>query len=427
MNLIKLIINILLEIIWYKLGYSFYENMVINTLKHISDYNIIFVKIFQWVWINNEPDSNKYITQKIEDAIYSYTNNTPYNETDINYKNLLDVYISANKNGDKFELVSTTPINSGSISLIFKAKLNNKDIVVKMLRTNIKERLEKGLGLLINLENFLHKLSYWLGINLVSTKMFEKNKFNIMNQVNFINETENLLIFYKNFKNTKYAETPFVYSNYTISNPNVILMDEIKGKYLCEINNDDLNKYLMGFFKFVMDSIFIKNIFHCDLHQGNVLFYNEEYNGKTLYKVGIIDMGMITKMNVDEVNFMYMWLSGLFNDKFADFIDYIKKEYKKDNFFEDNNINPQCFDDIQQLYMSGKIFNEFESEKIVRDIHSFLNIFLKYNCRISSRYNFFLLSMIPILGIISKLSPEFKKNKNIKTYLNKMSNSDLYD
>lgn len=428
MNLVKLIIKILSELIRYGFKITTWEYMIINMLKCISEYNIIFVKIFQWVWINNDSGDNTYITPEIENALYSYANNTPYNETDINYKNLLDVYIEASKIGDKFELISTKPTNSGSISLIFKAKLNDKDVVVKMLRTNIRERLEKGLELLIWIENFLYKVSHWLGINLISTKMFEKNKSNMLNQVNFINETENLLIFYKNFKNTKYVETPNVYSNYTISNPNIILMDEIKGKYLCELENSELSNYLLGFFKFVMDSIFIKNIFHCDLHQGNVLFYSEERNNKQLYKVGIIDMGMITHMNVYEVNFIYMLLNGLFNDKFADFIEYIKKEYVNDNFFENTDvINHKCFDDILQAHLEGKLFIEFNNDRFVRDVHWFLNTFKKYNCRISSRYNFFLLSMIPILGIASKLSPEFKKNRNIRSYLNKMSNNDLYD
>ena len=342
MNFINLIIKLFFELILYLFGLRTYENAIINVLKYISQYNIIFVKIFQWAWINNnnsDNSNNSCQTQKIEDVLYSYTNNTPYDYTDIDYKNLLDIYIEANKRGDVFEIVDTKPINSGSISLIFKAKLNSKDIVVKMLRTNIKEKLNDGLNLLIKIENLLYDFSHLFGYDIMSTKMFEKNKSNILNQINFLNETENLSIFYKNFKKTKYVETPFVYPEYTKIIPNIILMDEIKGKYLYELSELEAGNYIMSFFKFVMDSIFIKNIFHCDLHQGNILFYSEKSNDgeKTLYKVGIIDMGMITPMSINEVNFLYMWMSGLFNDKFVDFIDYVKSEYPNENFFENNN------------------------------------------------------------------------------------------
>lgn len=149
-------------------------------------------------------------------------------------------------------------------------------------------------------------------------------------------------------------------------------------------------------------------------------------SGEIIYKVGIIDMGMVTKMSIDEVDFMYIWLNGLFNDKFDEFINYAKREEVSKTFYEENHNNPECLNEIYQLHKDKKIFVCFDGDEFAKDVHLFLSIFKKYNCRISARYNFFLLALIPIMGLMSKFGPD-SENKNIKNYLIKMSNNSLLD
>ena len=429
MNTIKLIINIVFQIFTYIFNYKKYDDFAINLIRIIGEYNIIFIKIFQWIWINNSNDNN-YITEKIENEMRTYTNNTPFTENDINYKSLLNLHITANKNNDIFELDNTSPINSGTISLVFKGKLNKKEIVVKILRKDIKEKLERGLNFLIGLE----RVAYHIPIinHYVSTKIFEKNKSHIIEQINFIRETENLMLFNNKFKKNKFVTVPNVYNHYTLSDTNIIVMDYINGKYLFELENNELDKYLYPFFKFISNSIFNKKIFHCDLHQGNILFYKETINKNDtnifIYKVGIIDYGMITTLNIDEINFMYLWLNGIFKKQFGELIDYIKNPNNVSHIFDEyDNIN-ECMDFFCDLYENNKIFNDLENTKItIDDMYLFLNIIKKYNCKLSSRYNFFILSFIPILSILVKLSPDVERRKIITTFLDKMSKNQLLD
>jgi len=425
MNIIKFIIKIIIEIFFYIFKYKNYEDTIISLLGSVGEYNIIFVKIFQWTCINNNSEDNKYITDRIVNEIHSYTNNTPYNDSDINYKSLLDIYLIAQKKGDIFELDDLKPINSGSISLVFKAKLNNKNIAVKILRKNIKEKLESGLELLINIEYIMYHIPFFNKYS--NTKIFEKNKLNILNQINFTNESENLLIFYNDFKNNKYIMTPNVYVDYTNLDSNIILMDFIDGKYLYELENNELNNYFHPFLKFIMDSLFIKNIFHCDLHQGNILFFCKVTNGKIIYRIGIIDMGMVTKINIDEINFIYLWLNGIFNYKFLELIEYMENINNHSHIFENNTTNEKCFKHIRNLYNKKEIFCDLKTEDVIRDTHKFLGIFYKYNCKISSRFSFFILSLIPIFSLLLKLGPNIEKSDYIKIQLDKMSNNSLLD
>jgi predicted unusual protein kinase regulating ubiquinone biosynthesis (AarF/ABC1/UbiB family) len=423
MNTFKLIIEVLTEIYFYIFKYKDYDNFIISLMKAIGEYNIIFVKIFQWINNNN---TNSMITNSIENEIRSFTNNVPYNEFDIDYKSLLDLYKITNENSDKFELVSLEPINSGSISLVFKGKLNDKDIAIKILRKNIIDKIEKGINLLINFENIIYYIPFFNYY--VSTKIFKNNKEHIFNQINFVNESENIMMFYKKFKKNKFVLVPNVYNNYTKLNNNIIIMDYINGKYLYQLDSSELDKFFIPFYKFIVNSIFYKKIFHCDLHQGNVLFFKETYDNELIYKVGIIDFGMITKLNTDEINFIYVWLNGIFNQKFKDLIEYLKNQNNVSNIFDDYEQINDCALLLEKLYEEKKIFYELEkSEVFMGDIYIFLNMLKKFNCKISQRYNFFVLSLIPIFTILLKLGPNIEKRNIIKEILIKIEYNNLED
>ncbi len=415
--------EIIFEIFYYIFKYKDYDKFIISLIRKIGNYNIIFVKIFQWIRINN---NNYFITQKIENEINSFTNNTPYTDSDIDYKSLLQIYKIAEENSDVFQLDSIEPINTGSISLVFKGKLNNKDIAIKILRKNIKEKIEKGICLLINFENILYYipiLNYY-----VSTKIFENNREHIFNQINFINESENIIMFYKKFKKNKKVLIPNVYDNYTKINNNVILMDYINGKYLYELDSNELDEFFTPFYNFIANSIFYKKIFHSDLHQGNILFFKETIGDEVIYKVGIIDFGMITKLETNEIDFIYLWINGIFNENFKDMLEYLKNPNNISIIFDNYEKINNCIEILMKLYDEKKIFHEFENAEVLIDnIYSFLNILKKFNCKISSRYDFFILSLIPIFTVLIKLGPGIKKRIIVRENLQKMQSNKLLD
>ena len=415
--------EIIFEIFYYIFKYKDYDNFIISLIRKIGEYNIIFVKIFQWIRISN---NNYFITQKIENEIHSFTNNTPYNDSDIDYKSLLHLYKIAEENSDTFQLDSLEPINSGSISLVFKGKLNNKDVAIKILRKNIKEKIEKGIWLLINIENIL----YYIPIinQYISTKIFKNNREHIFNQINFINESENIIVFYNKFKKNKLILIPNIYDKYTKINNNVILMDYINGRYLYELDSNDLDEFFKPFFKFIINSLFYKKIFHGDLHQGNILFFKEDIGNEVIYKVGIIDFGMIIKLETNEIDFIYLWISGIFDENFKDMLEYLKNPNNSSNIFDNYEKIDNCVDILEKLYDEKKIFYNLENSEILIDnIYLFLNILKQFNCKISSRYNFFILSLIPIFTVLIKLGPGIEKRIIAKENLQKMKSNKLLD
>lgn len=424
-KIIILIINIIIQISRYFLKLSDYDSTIISILNSICAFNIIFVKIFQWTWVKNNSNS-RYMTGKILEYLHMYTNNTPYGPEDIDYKSLVNIFITSNKLGHRIELIHLEPSNSGSVSLIFKGKLNGNNVVIKILRKNIISEINKGINLLIWIEKIIQYIPWIKKFD--TNNIFSNNKTNIINQTNFINETENIKLFGEKFLNNKNVIIPNVYQEYTVANPDVILMDWIDGRNLSELTESELDDYFIYFFRFLFNSIFVKNIFHSDLHQGNVLFGKKiSSSGKEKLAIGVIDFGMIIKIDVREVNFSYLWFESVYNDKFINLVDFIKDEKNKINIFEKSEQINKCAEYLIQMHNDKKIFNSFTFENFSQDIYLFLKILNHHNCILLPKCHYYVLSLIPIFSIIVKLGPNLDKRKIIKEELARMTNSHLLD
>lgn len=422
LEIIKLVIIITKELINYIFGKE-YEEIIIDVLKKLSNYNIIFTKIFQWT------SENKLLTHKIKTHMKEYTNNVSYNETDINYKCLLNTILYSNTQNDKLEIINiTNPINSGSISLIFDGKLNDKKIIIKILRKDINNTVYKGLDLLVSIGqimSFIPKIR-----SLMFDKLIEKNKQNILNQLDFKKEANNLDIFYNKFKLNKCINTPKVYSKYTDNNKNIIIMDYIDGKYISELTKEELNNYHYSFTKFIIKSIFKKQILHGDVHPGNIKFFEEIIDEKIVYKVGVIDMGMVFNLNIDDVKFLYLFFLGMFDNQFIKFIEYVNDDKNFGIVFENKNkenIN-KCINELKYKYEKKEIFASLNNiDEIVINIYLLLETVNDNNCEFKDNINKIILAIIPIIGIIEKLGPDINKNKYMREELLKFNQKKLFE
>ena len=110
-----------------------YMSFIDRLTSRLASINILYVKIFQAFALNN-----KLIDEKLNNYLLKYTDNAPWTSNDIDYDTLYnleqDYNIAFYSNGVR-------PINSGMISLVFKATNTNtaKPIIVKLKRKNINE------------------------------------------------------------------------------------------------------------------------------------------------------------------------------------------------------------------------------------------------------------------------------------------------
>ena len=122
----------------------------------LASINILYVKVFQAIALNNS-----LIDEKINNQLLKFTDNAPWNYNDINFEELIEVT-------DKYDIILPdgydSPINSGMISLVFKAykRNTNTPLIIKMKRKDIDAKLNDALMNLQFQINFLinHHVSY---------------------------------------------------------------------------------------------------------------------------------------------------------------------------------------------------------------------------------------------------------------------------
>jgi predicted unusual protein kinase regulating ubiquinone biosynthesis (AarF/ABC1/UbiB family) len=180
------------------------------------------------------------------------------------------------------------------ISLVFvgyeKNDLN-KQVIIKMKRKNIQEKLDDAID---NLLFSMYILSFIPIVNKYQlAEVVNKNVDIIRHQTNFLEEIENMDRIRENCKHLKYVKIPTANKEVTKDYPNIILMEFIPGMKINQIKEEDYEPFAKLVVKFGIVTTIIHGVTHGDLHGGNILFIKDRTDTKYPHKIGVIDFGII--------------------------------------------------------------------------------------------------------------------------------------
>ena len=279
---------------------SNYPLFIQNITRRLASKNILYVKFFQAISLNNN-----IIDGAINQELIKYTDSVPYCSYDIDWEvitNLKTVY-----NID-FLSSNSKPINTGMISLVYKMNdgIQNQEIIVKIKRVGIEEKLNDAIEKMKFMINLLTCIPWLNHFNLLES--FNKNILILKNQLDFEQEVQNTMRMKDDCRNLKYVKIPKVYKSITKQFPNVIVMEYISGVHISKLEEVDYEPFAKLVVKYGVVSSFINGFGHGDLHAGNILFIK---NGEN-YKLGLIDFGIVLKIHQD-VRYKFM---GIFYDFF---------------------------------------------------------------------------------------------------------------
>lgn len=295
-SLVKCLKNILfiLHIIWiffseismYFILFNSYDECVRSIITRLAKQNILYVKIFQALALNNNLIDD-------QNSLLRFADNAPWAEKDIDYVTLIqiekDYHISIENN--------YKPINSGMISLVFKGinHKTNENIVIKMKRHNIEGLLNDGIEKILFC---LYLLSFIPIINNYKVSEVIHNNIDLIrHQTNFALEIQNMQKMKHNCRRLKYIIIPQSFPEITEKYPNVIVMEYIEGKTIHNVSSGENEIFAKLVFKFVMVTLFMNGVCHGDLHVGNILFINDSSDPKYKHKICILDFGIIYKID----------------------------------------------------------------------------------------------------------------------------------
>jgi len=247
--------------------------------------NVLFVKLFQAL------SSNNFVSDETLQLFKSFTNSAKFYENEVDYE-LLDQVVDKYK----IQLYSSKPINAGMISVVFKGRIDDTDVVVKMKRIDIYNRLHRGYKEF----GYLYIAAYWLlwlfrqHEMLDTIASFVESEDYILTQCEFKDEIYAMQTMRKELED--YSEmgsitnidkivVPHVYN--TNDETEYIVMEFLEGRSVFELEESEKLEYLGIAIVFTCFPL-ISTIQHTDLHPGNVVFVN--VNG--VKKIGIIDFGM---------------------------------------------------------------------------------------------------------------------------------------
>jgi predicted unusual protein kinase regulating ubiquinone biosynthesis (AarF/ABC1/UbiB family) len=266
-----------------------YAQFIHGITHRLAQINILYVKVFQAIALNNN-----FIDDKLNKQLLRFTDNAPWTINDINIPDLVDI-------SEKYNLIMDngyeTPINSGMISLVFKTYRRGTmaPMIIKMKRLNIDSQLDDAIE---NLKTVLYFLSFIpLFDKYRLAELVNKNMDLIRQQTDFMEEVKNTNTMKENCKRLKYVKIPTINKEVTEKYPNCILMDYINGVKITEIMEEDYDGFAKQVLKLGVVTTLIHGFAHGDLHGGNILFIKDADDEKYKYKLGIIDFGIV--YNID--------------------------------------------------------------------------------------------------------------------------------
>lgn len=382
---------------FYNFLFTFDKNrLLIDFVETLSKDNIFYIKIFQGIGSNTN-----IFNEKQSEYLKKFLDKVPYKISEL-YDELNE---ELNKVGEKNEelkidLDTLEIINSGIIGIVYKAKMNDKTIVIKVIKNNIRNKIYDAL---YEYEKIIKVLKYFSLFKFYYIDdIFYSNKELLLKQLDFNLEVENMKIFYENNKHTDYIEIPLVYEEFTKNNNKIIVMDYLEGKKLNEIEEDDKDNYLEQLVNFSFKSILFNRTFHCDLHPGNIIFLD---NPKRL---GIIDYGIIGDITKEEQANIYNFFSEIFKNKNYEegskiLINTCSKVINQDTYIKYNE------DTVKKL---AKLTNDLVNDKLNLDanfIYEINKVLYKENLKLAEFFCKIELSF----GISDSVCKQLLNNSNL--------------
>ncbi|MFT5282511.1 MAG: ubiquinone biosynthesis protein [Kangiellaceae bacterium] len=206
------------------------------------------------------------------------------------------------------------PLASASVAQVHAArlKLDNKDVVVKILRPDIKQTIEADSDLLISIATLIQD---WLpdGKRLRPVEVVKEYKRTILDELDLLREAANGIQIKRNFDNSESLYVPHIYSDHC--RINVIVMERIYGISVSDIDtlraqNTNLKLLAERGVEVFFTQVFRDSFFHADMHPGNI-FVSFEHPENPKYIS--IDYGIVGTLNKQDKRYLAENFIAFFN------------------------------------------------------------------------------------------------------------------
>jgi ubiquinone biosynthesis protein len=172
-----------------------------------------------------------------------------------------------------FDDFNETPLASASIAQVHAAALKDgRQVIVKVVRPNIKTTIERDIGLMKILAQTAERYSSQ-GKELQLTGVVEEFEKTILDELDMMREAANASQLRRNFADSTKMYVPEII--WTLTRQNVMVMERVSGIEIDKIDElraagVDLHQLAETGVEIFFTQVFRDHFFHADLHPGNI-------------------------------------------------------------------------------------------------------------------------------------------------------------
>lgn len=302
-----------------------------------------------------------------------------------------------------FDEFDTKPIASASIAQVYRAKLNNEKVAVKVSRPGLINKINIDLSIIEDLKPFIVRIGGF-GNNIDFDEFLYEFRELLNKELDFRNEARNIKRFRENFESIDDVNIPQVYDDYCTES--VLVMEYMEGtpvKNIQDLDPEQRLKYTHMISSSYLKQVYLDGLYHADPHGGNILIQNNSIAYIDFGAIGIID-GELRRNMLNLFYGIYKKNLDIAFEAFLRIAD-IKKEDINVRHFKldlDNLI-------AKQNYALGQRQND-----------SYANLALKYNLSLPSDFSTLERSLILIEGVCLELNPDFNLIDDAKPLITKV-------
>jgi len=208
----------------------------------------------------------------------------------VNYKNI-EALLKKQTIFSKLDFIAKTPLGSASLGQVYKAVYKGEDVVLKVLKPQVKENTKGDL--------FVINMAIKVGLPGLKQLMRDFSRITLT-EFNFLDEGRIMLELKKKI-NLEGIYFPKIYLE--LSTPKVLCLEFINGESLINYikkDNVGVNMYLFGkVMELMYYQIFLVGLFTSDPHPGNFFVQERENNKPLLIPLDFGQVGRLDKKNIE--------------------------------------------------------------------------------------------------------------------------------
>ena len=215
-----------------------------------------------------------------------------------------------------FASFDTTPLASASIAQVHPATLHDgREAVVKVVRPGIAKQLREDIDLLKSVARLAERVLQG-GARIQPLEVVREFETVVFDELDMQREAANASILRRNFQGSKDLYIPEVYWQWC--KHRVMVMERVSGLPVGDIENlkkhgVNLKKLARRGVRVFYTQVFRDNLFHADLHPGNILVDASEPDDPTYIAM---DFGIVASLSPDDLYYIAENFKALFNQDY---------------------------------------------------------------------------------------------------------------